>query len=383
MSERWAVRPLSDVVQLQRGHDLPTPTRRAGAVPVVGSFGITGWHDVAKAHGPGVAIGRSGASIGTATFVADDYWPLNTALYVRDFKGNDPRWTYWLLHSIDFAAYNSGSAQPSLNRNFLTKIPVHLPPLDEQRRIAGVLGALDVLVDTNERFVRQVRELSALAYRRAKRFASTTVRLGDVVQVNSRLTKAMAEGSLTYLDIASVGDGSIDWPDKIGWAEAPSRARRLADPGSTLWSTVRPNRRAHALLVAATDDLVVSTGLAVLTPDLIGPAELFAATDEQEFVDYLISRAEGSAYPAVRGEVFEDAQIARLSPSASAEFEVQLWPLWRMVGALQEENRSLRRARDELLPLLMSGKVRVGLSDEGLDELDHRNTLGQRDEGAA
>lgn len=115
---------LSEVVTLQRGHDLPSQRRNLGSVPILGSFGVTGWHDTAKYSGPGVAIGRSGASIGVATFVEGPYWPLNTTLFVKDFKGNDPRWVYFLLDAIDFSSYNSGSAQPSLNRNYLADIQV-------------------------------------------------------------------------------------------------------------------------------------------------------------------------------------------------------------------------------------------------------------------
>lgn len=86
--ENLAVR---EVLELQRGHDLPAASRGSGTVPVIGSFGVTGMHDTAAYDGPGVAIGRSGAAIGTATFVAGPIWPLDTCLFVRDFKGNDPR----------------------------------------------------------------------------------------------------------------------------------------------------------------------------------------------------------------------------------------------------------------------------------------------------
>lgn len=147
----WDDTTLAEVVTLQRGHDLPTTSRGTGTVPVIGSFGITGYHDVAKYSGPGVAIGRSGASIGVATYCRDDYWPLNTCLFVKDFKGNAPRWVYYLLDSIDFSGYNSGSAQPSLNRNYLAHIPVGLPPFDEQQGIAAVLGAVDDKIESNRR----------------------------------------------------------------------------------------------------------------------------------------------------------------------------------------------------------------------------------------
>lgn len=120
----WSSSTLGNVVELQRGHDLPTTTRVAGPVPVIGSFGVTGWHNISKYEGPGVAVGRSGASIGVATYVNGPYWPLNTCLFVRDFKSNDPGWVFRLLASIDFSQFNSGSAQPSLNRNFLKGILV-------------------------------------------------------------------------------------------------------------------------------------------------------------------------------------------------------------------------------------------------------------------
>jgi type I restriction enzyme S subunit len=143
MNDEWKSVTLVDVIQLQRGHDLPTPQRRHGTVPILGSFGVTGWHDTARDSAPGVSIGRSGASIGTATYINEDYWPLNTVLYVTDFRGNDPRWVYYLLDWIDFSGHNSGSAQPSLNRNYLAKIPVSLPSVREQRAIADVLSTIE------------------------------------------------------------------------------------------------------------------------------------------------------------------------------------------------------------------------------------------------
>src|SRR5438128_782479 len=114
----WQLVPLGAFVSLQRGHDLPEPIRRPGFIPVLGSFGVTGSHDQAKVQGPGVTIGRSGASFGVVTYTPVDYWPLNTVLYVTSFHGNDPRFAYYLLKSIDFTRFNSGSAQPSLNRNY-------------------------------------------------------------------------------------------------------------------------------------------------------------------------------------------------------------------------------------------------------------------------
>jgi type I restriction enzyme S subunit len=115
MAGEWLNITLGDFVALQRGHDLTEPQRRIGNVPVMGSAGQNGFHDTARAKGPGIVIGRSGASFGQVHFSEDDFWPHNTGLYVTDFKGNDPRFAFYFLKAIDFDRYNSGSAQPSLN----------------------------------------------------------------------------------------------------------------------------------------------------------------------------------------------------------------------------------------------------------------------------
>lgn len=134
---------------LQRGHDLPERDREPGDIPILGSFGITGYHDTAKVKGPGVTIGRSGASFGVVSFSSVDYWPLNTALYVTDFHGNDEKFAYYFLGSIDFTRFNSGSAQPSLNRNYIHPLPIKVPKVEDQKAIAAVLSAFDDKIELN------------------------------------------------------------------------------------------------------------------------------------------------------------------------------------------------------------------------------------------
>jgi type I restriction enzyme S subunit len=122
--DNWKPSTLGDFITLQRGIDLPETRRKPGNIPVIGSFGITGYHDEARVVGPGVTVGRSGASFGAVSYSPVDYWPLNTVLYVRDFHGNDPDFAYYFLKTIDFQKYNSGSAQPSLNRNYIHPISI-------------------------------------------------------------------------------------------------------------------------------------------------------------------------------------------------------------------------------------------------------------------
>src|SRR3954469_23086686 len=140
----WRTITLGEFVRLQRGYDLPAIARREGSIPIMGSAGISDYHDQAGAKGPGVTIGRSGVgSMGFVCYSPVDYWPQNTALFVADFLGNDPRFAYYFLRTIDFRRYNSGSAQASLNRNNIFTIPIEVPDPNQQRAIASVLGLLD------------------------------------------------------------------------------------------------------------------------------------------------------------------------------------------------------------------------------------------------
>ena len=143
MSSEWASRPLGEFVRLQRGHDLTASEQRTGSIPVMGSAGPNGTHSEALAKGPGLVIGRSGASIGRVHFSEVDYWPHNTCLYVTNFLGNNPRFAYYLLQTLNLAGYNSGTAQPSLNRNFIYSIRIQVPPRWEQDEIAHLLSSLD------------------------------------------------------------------------------------------------------------------------------------------------------------------------------------------------------------------------------------------------
>ena len=153
MSSEWQELTLGDIMTLQRGMDLPVQNRENGPFPIVASTGIVGFHNEAKAKGPGVVIGRSG-SIGGGQYIENDFWPLNTTLWIKDFKNNHPRFCYYLLRSIDFNGMNTGSGVPTLNRNHLHPMPVKRPPRNEQESISQFLGALDdritLLRETNK-----------------------------------------------------------------------------------------------------------------------------------------------------------------------------------------------------------------------------------------
>ncbi len=95
--EGWQAKTLGDVLTLQRGYDLPSTQRKVGENPITSSGGISGWHEKAQATPPGIVTGRYG-TIGEVLYVEVDFWPLNTTLYVKDFKGNYPKYLFYLLN---------------------------------------------------------------------------------------------------------------------------------------------------------------------------------------------------------------------------------------------------------------------------------------------
>lgn len=134
----WDVCPIGRKLTLQRGVDITKSEQREGLIPVISSGGPSSFHDAAFARGPGVVLGRKG-SVGTVHWVDGDYWPHDTTLYVKDFKGNNPRFVYYKLRALPLKEMDTGSANPTLNRNVVHPTIVSWPSRAEQDSIAAKL----------------------------------------------------------------------------------------------------------------------------------------------------------------------------------------------------------------------------------------------------
>lgn len=138
----WEEKRFDEVCVLQRGFDLPARLRGKGAFPLVSSNGITDFIDKWKIKGPGVVTGRSG-TIGNVHIVKEDFWPLNTALYIKDFHGNCEKFVYYFLQQFDLKKYSSGAGVPTLNRNNVHGETICFPKsILEQRSIVAKLDIL-------------------------------------------------------------------------------------------------------------------------------------------------------------------------------------------------------------------------------------------------
>lgn len=124
--EGWEKVKIGEMFTLQRGFDLPVKKRKDGVIPIYASTGINGYHIESKVKGPSVVTGRSG-SLGTVMYVSTDFWPLNTTLWIKEFKRVDPHFAMHLLSTLQLEQYNGGAAVPTLNRNDVHRIEVLCP----------------------------------------------------------------------------------------------------------------------------------------------------------------------------------------------------------------------------------------------------------------
>ncbi len=159
----WKHIRLDEFVKFQRGFDLPREFFCEGTVPVYGSTSILGYHNEAKVKAPGVITGRSG-TLGVFQFATEDFWAHNTTLWVKDFKGNDPKFAYYLMQCLDFGLFNSGGAVPTLNRNVLRSFKIDAPPLPTQLKIASILSVYDDLINNNLKRINLLEEFSQLSF---------------------------------------------------------------------------------------------------------------------------------------------------------------------------------------------------------------------------
>jgi type I restriction enzyme S subunit len=402
MAGEWKRVPLGEFVTLQRGHDLPDESRRSGHVPILGSFGITGWHDEARARGPGVTVGRSGASFGVVSYSPTDYWPLNTALYVIDFHGNDERFAYYFLQQFDFKAYNSGSAQPSLNRNFVHPVPVDVPPLPEQRAIAHILGTLDDKIELNRRMSETLEAMARALFKswfvdfdpvRAKaegRDPGLPQPLADLFPdsfEDSELGEIPRGWEVKGIgDLAEVVGGSTPKTERAEyWARGTHHwvtpkdlsglsmpvlldtERKITDAGLAQISsgllpkgTVLLSSRAPiGYLAIAEVPVAVNQGFIAMKPRP-GTSNLFLLRWASAAHDEIVSHANGSTFLEISKSSFRPIRTVAPAAPVMDAFDRVSRPIYLEVVGHERESRTLAALRDALLPKLISGELRVG-----------------------
>ena len=380
---------LGDLLELQRGYDLPEADRHPGAVPVIGSAGVTGFHDQARAKGPGVTVGRSGASFGKVTYVREDFWPHNAALFVKNFKGNDVAFIRYLLEGIDFTSLNSGSAQQSLNRNYVYGVPVPLFALEQQLRIASTLSAYDDLIENCQRRIRILEDMARGLYREwfvhfrfpgADAIPRVDSPLGPIpqgwaaaslpecVHVNPRV-KVPREGDKPFVPMGYLANGSMLIADtEVRTGNSGAKFQN----GDTLFARITPcleNGKTGFVQFLPDAQAVAfgSTEFIVLRSRTLTPEFLYLLARSEAFRNNAIKSMTGaSGRQRVQEKCFDTYLLAQPPRELLDRFSAVVAPSFRLIQQLHLRTDNLRRTRDLLLPRLLSGQIDVGVAEESV-----------------
>jgi type I restriction enzyme S subunit len=378
----WCKTTLGEFLTFQRGHDLPKQHRRPGRVPVIGSGGHAGWHDKAMAKAPGVTIGRA-ANLGIPTLIQDDFWPLNTTLYVTDFNGNDVRFCFYLMKTLDLTGFNSGSVQPMLNRNYISSFPIVVPDVNEQHLISKALGALDDKIAVNQRMAQTAIELGDSVFLWTVSRSPDWQRLklgeladrGDLEFSDGYRTKRAEHGrpGIPILRVAEVQDGRID-PDLVDFVQEgyrESMGTKLSRPDDVILTTKGTVGRV-ALIPADSVQFVYSPQLCFFRTGTRSPFSqqyLYFWLRSSEFLRQartMKSQTDMADYLSLQD--IRRVSITVPEPSAQSRITCKLRILLDKVEACNRENRTLSELRNALLPKLISGELRIKDAERAVEE---------------
>ncbi|WP_337922715.1 restriction endonuclease subunit S [Vibrio cholerae] len=385
----WQVKTLGEYLSLQRGYDLTAEQRTKGNIPVMGAGGQNGTHGVSKASGPGVIVGRSGSSYGQVYLSEGDFWPHNTSMFVTDFKGNDEYFTYYLLKNLDFDRLNSGSAQPSLNRNFIYPVKVRVPKPNEQTKISAVLRAIDQKIELNNRINTELEAMAKTLYDywfvqfdfpdvNGKPYKAS----GGKMVYNDALKREIPEGwsDKTLSQIANItmgqspagssyneeGTGTIFYQGStdFGWLFPSTRQyttapSRMAKKGDILLSVRAPVGDMNI----ANTDCCIGRGLAALNSKTGSDGFLFYV---MKYFKQIFDRrnSEGTTFGSITKNDLHSLTLAYPTADLLEKYDEVVTNYNKMIFERSLENRELVNLRDWLLPMLMNGQVTVKPSTE-------------------
>ena len=374
-----AIVQLGDFLTLKRGYDLPEHARLPGEIPVISSSGITGTHKEAKVDGPGVVTGRYG-TLGEVFYVEEPFWPLNTALYVQDFKGNHRRFVSYFLKWVLNGTESNKAAVPGVNRNDLHARKVGVPEdIGEQASIASILSAFDDLIENNRRRIQLLEQAARLLYK------EWFIHLRFPGHEHTQIIDGVPEGWENTL-LPDVIDVNPKTPVEKGKEILYVPMSSLSETGMTANTADFERRTTHTAVKFKKNDVLLARITPCLENGKTGYA-YFLGDDEvacgsTEFIvlrgrsvsptfTYCLARSYPFRGNAIKSMIGSSGR-QRVQVSCFYEYKVPLPPkhllnmfddiantAFDQIRVLVAQNDKLTKARVLLLPKLMNGEVAV------------------------
>ena len=356
----WKEVRLGDILNFRRGHDLPHSAMKPGNIPVAGSNGVIGYHDTATPIKPILTIGRSG-NVGKPYFY-EEAWAHNTTLYVDDFKGNDPKFLYYLCQTMPFANFGGGSAVPTLNRNHIhpleTKIPVKV---EDQCRIASILSSLDRKIELNNKINADLEEMAQAIF---KNWFVDFEPFKDGKFVDSELgmiPEGWKVGLLGELCNFKRGKNlltknAIDEgvPVVAGGLE-PSCYHNVANTGAPVITVSGSGANAGFMRMYHVPVWASDCSFIDISCENFYFVYCFLKVNSK-----LLKHAQtGAVQPHVKPSDIHDFELVIPDKESIYDFQDKVKPFFDKIASIQKENSRLSLLRDTLLPRLMSGELEV------------------------
>lgn len=375
---------LEKVMSFQRGYDLTHSEMQRGNIPVVGSSSIIGYHNRAKIKSPSLVIGRSG-TVGRPQYFELDSWPHNTTLFVKDFKGNIPKYCYYLLKALNLESYSTSTGVPTLNRNFIHPLKVPYHTVDEQKKIAKILSTIDQKIELNNKINAELEQMAKTLYdywfvqfdfpnAHGKPYKSSggamtfnktlnrpiptgweVVRLKDIMKKRTEPSEPNAK--LKCIDLSVMPSSSLSINEHSSGDTFNSNMKKMHRK-DILFGSIRPYLKKAG--IAPFDGLRAGTVHAFApTEDKDHSLALTLLTSER-FFQYAISRSGGSTrMPSISADDILDYSLA-YNEDISEKYNNLVEKFTEKIIHNIEESQNLAHLRDWLLPMLMNGQVRVG-----------------------
>lgn len=378
MMEEWREYKLGDILNFRRGHDLPHSEMKGGVIPVAGSNGVIGYHDVATPISPCITIGRSG-NVGTPYFY-EKCWAHNTVLYVDDFKGNYPLYLYYLLKTLPLASFGGGSAVPTLNRNHIHPLIVrHISNIEIQKKVASVLKSLDDKIEVNRR-INENLEQQAQALFKTWFVDFEPFKNGEFVE--SELGMIPKGWRVIELqNVVTIKRGGSPRPIQAFLSESGYKWLKISDATACMSpflfdikESIKKSGLSKTVLLKP-GNLVLSNSATPGIPKILGVESCihdgwlyFPQSELSNYYlyllflhkrDFLLSQGNGSVFTNLKTEILKAMKIALPIKKILLDFDKIIVSLFFQIENNTKESRRLAQLRDTLLPRLMSGELKV------------------------
>jgi len=333
----------------------PPDRRPTGRFPVYGSNGPIGYAAHRNARGPLIVLGRVGSYCGSMHYCESDVWVTDNALMCRAKDPDETRYWYYALQTGALNEHRTGSGQPLLNKTILRDLTVRAVPVPQRRGIAEVLGSLDDKIAGNRRVIAAAE---ALMIATAESVADYAPLSGLAARSTAFLGPEDFDGTVAHFSFAAFDDGATP---VLVVAESVKSGKFLLTVPSVLFAKLNPNTpRVWNVVGLPSEMALASTEFVVLRPIAVDTSALWAALRQPDVSATLQQRVAGTSGSRQRIRPMDllDVRVRdvrRLSTEASQSIS----SLGALCHARRAESEGLSAFRDALLPLLMSGEVKV------------------------